>query len=80
MDIEVPDGAVVVKAKAARKVFKGTPRIINNKIPAQLLNDPELNEAIAALPANYNFEVHKTIWRIRETKALRVALQLPEGN
>ncbi len=34
---------------------------------------------MSALPSNYNFEVHKTIWRIREMKAKRVALQMPEG-
>ncbi|XP_053685697.1 2-(3-amino-3-carboxypropyl)histidine synthase subunit 1 isoform X2 [Sabethes cyaneus] len=68
----------IVKAKPVRKVFKGTTRIIN-KIPQSLLNDPELNAAISVLPTNYNFEFHKTIWRIREMKAKRVALQLPEG-
>ncbi|XP_053680872.1 2-(3-amino-3-carboxypropyl)histidine synthase subunit 1 [Anopheles nili] len=68
----------IVKAKPARKVFKGASRVIN-KIPVTLLKDAELNEAIAALPANYNFEIHKTVWRVRETKAKRVALQMPEG-
>lgn len=71
-------GAVVVKAKPTRKVFKGTTRTVN-KIPASILNDQQLNDAIAALPANYNFEIHKTIHRIRETKAKRVAMQMPEG-
>lgn len=70
-------GAVVVKAKPTRKVFKGTRAI--NKIPQSILNDPQINDAIAALPPNYNFEIHKTIHRIRETKAKRVALQMPEG-
>ncbi|XP_015108420.1 2-(3-amino-3-carboxypropyl)histidine synthase subunit 1 [Diachasma alloeum] len=68
---------VVVKAKPVRKVFKAPVRL--NKIPQELLNDPLLNAAAAALPQNYNFEIHKTIWRIRETKARRVALQMPEG-
>lgn len=68
----------IVKAKPVRKVYKGASRVIN-KIPATLLNDSELNDAIAALPSNYNFEIHKTIWRVRETKAKRVALQMPEG-
>lgn len=68
---------VVVKAKSVRKFFKAPIRV--NKIPNELLNDPLLNAAIAALPINYNFEIHKTIWRIRETKANRVALQMPEG-
>jgi hypothetical protein len=41
-----------------------------NAIPDEILNDVELNAAIsAALPAHYNFEVHKTVWRAREAKA-----------
>jgi 2-(3-amino-3-carboxypropyl)histidine synthase len=50
-----------------------------NQVPDELLHDEALNAAIAQLPANYNFEVHKTIWRLRRAKATRVALQLPEG-
>lgn len=79
MDQEPPTatGVVVVKAKPTRKVFKG--RTIN-KIPLSILNDEELNLAIKnSLPDNYNFEIHKTIWKIRETKAKRVAIQMPEG-
>jgi len=71
------DSVVVIKAKPVRKVFKAPMRA--NKIPEELLNDPLLNSAIAALPTNYNFEIHKTIWRIREAKAKRVVLQMPEG-
>lgn len=71
------DLAVVVKAKPVRKVVKGPVRL--NKIPQEILNDPNINEAIKKLPENYNFEIHKTIWRIRESKAKRVALQMPEG-
>lgn len=72
-----PSSAVVVRAKPVRKVFKAPVKI--NKIPQELLNDPLLNAAIAALPSNYNFEIHKTIWRIKEIKAKTVALQMPEG-
>ncbi|XDV32254.1 hypothetical protein PO909_003117 [Leuciscus waleckii] len=39
------------------------PRRVANQIPDEILKDPELNESIKALPANYNFEIHKTIWR-----------------
>ncbi|XP_053953325.1 2-(3-amino-3-carboxypropyl)histidine synthase subunit 1 [Anastrepha ludens] len=67
---------VVVRAKP-KKVFKPKARI--NRIPQSLLDDPVLQKAIDRLPSNYNFELHKTIWRIREMKAKRVALQLPEG-
>ncbi|XP_048121406.1 2-(3-amino-3-carboxypropyl)histidine synthase subunit 1 isoform X2 [Alosa alosa] len=55
------------------------PRRVANQIPDEILTDPELQEAIRALPANYNFEIHKTVWRVRQAKAKRVALQLPEG-
>lgn len=71
-------GIEIVKAKSNRKVFKPSVRTIN-KIPQELLSDPQINDAISVLPPNYNFEIHKTIWRIRELKAKRVALQLPEG-
>ncbi|XP_058461817.1 2-(3-amino-3-carboxypropyl)histidine synthase subunit 1 [Malaya genurostris] len=76
--VDVSSDVIVVKAKPIRKVFKGASRVIN-KIPLSLINDPELNAAISVLPTNYNFEIHKTIWRIREMKAKRVALQMPEG-
>lgn len=77
--IDTAGEVVIIKAKPVRRVFKGAPRS-NNKIPQSLIDDSQLNEAIAALPANYNFEIHKTIWRARESKATRIALQLPEGN
>uniref|UniRef100_A0A672RKV7 2-(3-amino-3-carboxypropyl)histidine synthase subunit 1 n=1 Tax=Sinocyclocheilus grahami TaxID=75366 RepID=A0A672RKV7_SINGR len=60
-------------------MFMRVPRRVANHIPDEILKDPELIEAIKALPANYNFEIHKTIWRVRQAKAKRVALQLPEG-
>mmetsp|Transcript_589 Transcript_589/g.925 ORF Transcript_589/g.925 Transcript_589/m.925 type:complete len:371 (+) Transcript_589:2209-3321(+) len=50
-----------------------------NDIPPEILSDPELQSFIDKLPSNYNFEIHKTIWRIRQTGAKRVSLQLPEG-
>lgn len=77
-DIDVPNGTItVVKAKPVRKVFK--PSVKVNKIPEELLKNPLLNAAIAVLPSNYNFEIHKTIWRIKELKSKRVGLQMPEG-
>nr|XP_028563765.1 2-(3-amino-3-carboxypropyl)histidine synthase subunit 1 isoform X1 [Podarcis muralis] len=55
------------------------PRRVAHQIPQEILSDPELQAALASLPSNYNFEVHKTVWRIRQTGAKRVALQMPEG-
>lgn len=76
-DPNVESNVVVVKAKPVRRVYKGTRTI--HKVPQSILEDPEINEAIAVLPQNYNFEIHKTIWRAREMKAKRIALQMPEG-
>src|ERR1700733_1344037 len=55
------------------------PPRIANQIPADILNDPDINEAIALLPSNYSSEIHKTIHRIRMNGSKRVALQMPEG-
>lgn len=70
--------AVVVKAKSERKVFKPIVKSVN-RIPDELLHDVNLNSAMKVLPQNYNFEIPKTIWRIRQKGAKRVALQMPEG-
>ena len=48
-------------------------------VPDSILYDTELNAAISVLPTNYNFEIHKTVWRLREAGAKCVALQFPEG-
>lgn len=77
LDIEnIPQLPIVVHAKP-KKVFKPKARL--NRIPLELLENVELNNAISRLPSNYNFEIHKTIWRARELNAKRVALQMPEG-
>ncbi len=70
---------VVAKARPDRKVFKSGKASRLNKIPKDITDDPELKKDMAALPKNYNFEIPKTIWRIRTLKTKRVALQLPEG-
>lgn len=55
-----------------------TTRTLNN-IPPEILHDPDINAAIALLPPNYNFELHKTIHRVRTSGATKIALQFPEG-
>ncbi|KAI8973608.1 putative diphthamide synthesis protein-domain-containing protein [Mycotypha africana] len=52
---------------------------VANQIPDEILNDPLLNKAVESFPSNYNFEIHKTVWRVRKSGAKKVALQLPEG-
>ncbi|GFP58301.1 2-(3-amino-3-carboxypropyl)histidine synthase subunit 1 [Trichoderma asperellum] len=66
-------GGAVQAAKPRR-----APRLLN-RVPKEISEDPSIKEAIALLPANYNFEIPKTIHRVRESGAKRVALQMPEG-
>ncbi|KAK4284999.1 hypothetical protein QN277_001753 [Acacia crassicarpa] len=59
---------------------KPTPkRFVKSQIPDSILNDSALNAAISLLPSNYNFEVHKCVWRVKSTRAKQIALQFPEG-
>lgn len=50
-----------------------------NQVPKEILENPDLKAAVALLPANYNFEIPKTIHRIQTSGAKKVALQMPEG-
>ena len=65
--------------KPLNAVSKVTKKKIATQIPRDILENVELNSAISVLPANYNFEIHKTVWRVKQTGAKRVALQFPEG-
>lgn len=47
-----------------------------NQVPQEILEDPLLLQAIRQLPANYNFEIHKTVWRVKKAQAKRGALFL----
>lgn len=79
MATSVGDGQLVEPTPAPRvRAMRGKGRR-RQQIPEDILNDPALAEAAGALPANYNFEIHKTVWRLRQARAKRVALQLPEG-
>lgn len=57
------ENAIVSRANPERKVYGGgaaKARVVN-QIPDDILNDPELAEAISVLPSNYSFEIHKTV-------------------
>jgi 2-(3-amino-3-carboxypropyl)histidine synthase len=69
-----------VAPKDGARVAKPGRRLrLNNAIPDAVLNDPALTAAISLLPENYNFEVHKCVWKVRNEKIKMVALQFPEG-
>ena len=80
--MSLPQGnvATIVSGKP-RKVInaRARGRAALNKVPDDILNDPELRLAMEVLPDNYNLEIPKTIWRIRRDNFQKVALQLPEG-
>ena len=46
-------------------------RVTLNQIPDEILNDVKLKEAMNVLPKNYNFEIPKTIWKIKSTNSKR---------
>ena len=50
-----------------------------NRIPDDIAQNEALTEAIRVLPPNYNFEIRKTLWKLRQAEAKVVALQFPEG-
>lgn len=67
----------LICANPARKTYR---RRIINRIPNEILENPVLIAASRdCLPSNYDFELPKTVWRIQQLKARRVAIQLPEG-
>lgn len=51
-----------------------------NLIPDEISKNEFLNSLIASsLPRNYNFEIHKTIWKIQQNNSSKILLQFPEG-
>ncbi|KAL2653523.1 hypothetical protein R1flu_021651 [Riccia fluitans] len=64
---------LVVKSSAGPK------RFIRQQVPDSILNDPKLKEAMSVFPSNYNFEIPKSIWRLKQAGSRKVALQFPEG-
>lgn len=68
-----------VGSKSATPSKPGVSGVIGHQIPQDILEDDQLNAAVAQLPSNYSFEIHKTIHQIRKNNATMVALQMPEG-
>jgi len=73
-------------AEPARFTPTGTALVVKPKsvrgggLPPEIEHDPALIEAVSSLlPPHYNFEIAKTVWKLREARAKRVALQFPEG-
>ncbi|XP_071946590.1 2-(3-amino-3-carboxypropyl)histidine synthase subunit 1-like [Antedon mediterranea] len=70
----------VVSAKtSAPKRYTSKKARPSHQIPDEILKNKDINDAISQLPNNYNFEIPKTIWRVKTVNAKKVALQFPEG-
>lgn len=69
----IASSTTVKVSKPARKIR------FNNAVPESVLRDPALNSAISLLPDNYNFEIHKSVWKVKSESIKTVALQFPEG-
>eukprot|EP00798_Chlamydomonas_sp_ICE-L_P011764 gene11764-8953_t len=74
--VGAPTSATAAPPSAAPPTVK---RFVRKQVPDSVLQNEALNAAIAVLPPNYNFEIHKTVWRVQQAGAKQVALQFPEG-
>ncbi|KAM9320295.1 2-(3-amino-3-carboxypropyl)histidine synthase subunit 1 [Gastrophryne carolinensis] len=74
-----PARSAALTATEVSKSGRPPVRRVANQIPDEISQNPLLLAAISVLPQNYNFEIPKTIWRIHQASAKRVALQMPEG-
>lgn len=71
-----------ISKASSSEITRAKPLRRKNAIPEELLSNEALNSAIGVLPKNYNFEIHKTIWKINQASTngpILVALQFPEG-
>lgn len=75
------DVAPTINTSNSATVVRVAPKFRRNAstIPDSIMNNAALNEAIRILPNNYNFEIHKSVWKIISDKVEVVALQFPEG-
>ncbi|OQR95446.1 diphthamide biosynthesis protein 1 [Thraustotheca clavata] len=69
----------VDETKLVKKKSAAQRRRMANQIPDEIVKNEQLTKAIEELPWNYNFEIRKTIWKIKQAESKRVALQFPEG-
>lgn len=80
MDGDGPPAKPPAKPPVRCRIVRRTARRPNaNAIPDDILNDQNLARAISKLPRSYNFEIPKTIHRLRTTTSKSVSLQMPEG-
>ena len=68
------------KKPRRRRIIRRNKKSSASTIPDSISKNQALLSAIStSLPADYEFEILKTVWRIENSKANHVALQMPEG-
>ncbi|XP_057853561.2 uncharacterized protein LOC131063687 [Cryptomeria japonica] len=77
--LSISNGEIAATASTKLATAKTPRRFTRQQIPDSILKDPALKAAMSVLPSNYNLEIPKCIWRIKQAGAKRVALQFPEG-
>lgn len=65
----VPHPNPPVAAAAAPRVPAA---VRQRQVPESITGNAALAAAMSVLPANYNFEIHKTVWRIQQAGARQV--------
>lgn len=73
-------GAASSRLNGQKSASSSSSNVLPVHLAQEQQHDPLLLAAIAhLLPANYNFEIPKTIAQIKKNSASKVALQMPEG-
>jgi hypothetical protein len=57
---------------AAAAVPRSVAAVRARQVPESITGNAALAAAMSVLPANYNFEIHKTVWRIQQAGAKQV--------
>jgi 2-(3-amino-3-carboxypropyl)histidine synthase len=76
---EEGEASAVVVSQSITEKTTGPRRYVRQLVPDSILKDGALKKAMAVLPSNYNLEIPKTVWRVKQAGAKKVALQFPEG-
>eukprot|EP00127_Corallochytrium_limacisporum_P003326 Clim_evm15s148 gene=Clim_evmTU15s148 len=79
MEETAPSAQTAVAKTRARRPTRTRNRAVVTQVSPELYTDPAIQAAKKALPSNYNFEIEKTIWRVRCENAKTIGLQMPEG-
>jgi 2-(3-amino-3-carboxypropyl)histidine synthase len=67
-----PNAQAAAAAAAAAVAPRPVAAVRARQVPESITGNTALAAAMSVLPANYNFEIHKTVWRIQQAGAKQV--------